>query len=127
MHFFAKGYTNALAVTTETPADAASATAQTTPAGENPATPAPAPTPTPTEGTSCVALKEAILGKTESAEASMRIASGGGSGRSPRERPRVAEPNRLVHTVVRGPEPGYVATPAIFIAVALCVLKERPR
>ena len=35
------------------------------------------------------------------------------------------EPNKFIHVIVKGPEPGYVATPAIFFALALCVLEER--
>ena len=34
-------------------------------------------------------------------------------------------PDKFVHVVVKGLEPGYVATPAIFFALALCVLEER--
>jgi hypothetical protein len=33
--------------------------------------------------------------------------------------------DREVHIVVSGPEPGYVATPMIFVTLALCVLEER--
>jgi hypothetical protein len=36
-------------------------------------------------------------------------------------------PDKEVHVVVSGPEPGYVATPAIFFALAMCVLEERER
>ena len=35
------------------------------------------------------------------------------------------KPNRRVVVEVSGPEPGYVATPAIFLAVAQCLLEER--
>lgn len=34
-------------------------------------------------------------------------------------------PDKAVHVVVSGQEPGYVATPAIFFALAQCVLEER--
>ena len=33
--------------------------------------------------------------------------------------------NKQVHVVVKGQEPGYVATPGIFFALAMCVLEER--
>ena len=33
--------------------------------------------------------------------------------------------DREVHVIVSGPEPGYVATPAIFFALVQCVLEER--
>lgn len=35
------------------------------------------------------------------------------------------QPDMKVHVVVRGAEPGYVATPAIFVTLALCLLEER--
>ncbi len=33
--------------------------------------------------------------------------------------------DKHVHVVVSGPEPGYVATPIIFVTLALCLLDER--
>jgi len=38
---------------------------------------------------------------------------------------RRTTPDRKVHVVVTGPEPGYVATPAIFVSLALCLGEER--
>lgn len=35
--------------------------------------------------------------------------------------------DRRIHTVVTGPEPGYVATPAIFVALAMSMLEQRPQ
>ena len=37
------------------------------------------------------------------------------------------KPDLTMHVVVRGAEPGYVATPAIFVTLALCLLEERHR
>ncbi|CAM9883178.1 unnamed protein product [Scytosiphon promiscuus] len=37
----------------------------------------------------------------------------------------VGEPDLTIVTRVKGPEPGYVATPIIFLAVARCLLEER--
>ena len=37
----------------------------------------------------------------------------------------ISLPNKEVHIEVAGPEPGYVATPIIFITLALCFLEER--
>ena len=48
--------------------------------------------------------------------------------KSKKEQPQDTEslrPDKAVHVIVSGPEPGYVATPAIFFALALCVLEER--
>ncbi|CAM9875916.1 unnamed protein product [Ectocarpus sp. 6 AP-2014] len=39
--------------------------------------------------------------------------------------PPAVEPDVTVVTRVKGPEPGYVATPIIFLAVARCLLEER--
>ncbi|CAM9386594.1 unnamed protein product [Phaeothamnion confervicola] len=50
--------------------------------------------------------------------------SGAATGRSPALPP--LPPDRTIITQMRGPEPGYVATPAIFLAVARCLLAERP-
>ena len=38
---------------------------------------------------------------------------------------KMPEPDLEVRTTVTGPEPGYVATPIIFLAVAECLLEER--
>lgn len=39
--------------------------------------------------------------------------------------PAPRPPDRVVHTVVSGPEPGYVATPVFVVAAALQILDDR--
>ena len=49
-------------------------------------------------------------------------------GRVPDENEKIVDDvklNKFVHVVVKGQEPGYVATPGIFFALAMCVLEER--
>jgi hypothetical protein len=112
MHFFAKGFTE-VAGDDNSAESADEPAAATAPADSEPTSSMNSDgiAHTPTEGVTCMAVKDTLFGKS-ACKATCTATS-------------VKTPDRTVHAVVKGAEPGYVATPAIFVAVATCLLRER--
>jgi hypothetical protein len=119
MHFYALGYSEPLPEPepeleqSETRADSAGAGTTTTKGGKE--------ILSPNEVGSTSNLSKSCEFPSFTSSASAAASSGAASGKGKRASP----PDRRVHTVISGPEPGYVATPAIFVALAMSLSDQR--
>lgn len=114
MHFYSLGYSQPLPAESDASASAsapATTTTTTTKGGRE------ILSPDQLQGTST--LNKGCEFPSFASSSSSSSAAGG------TDRARKDKPDRKMHTVVTGPEPGYVATPAIFVTLALSMLEQR--